>query len=125
MANGGGSRIGGFIRGVLVGLVVCAVAAVALSLWAPLPERGPIEMIEPGAPGAAGVLDPAAGAPEATPPADVTGIPAEPVPGGAESGTAGTGETVPQPTLPDATSGAGEAGSNFSDEPPAAPTPTQ
>ena len=68
MANrGGGSRIGGFIRGVLVGLVVCGIAAVALSLSAPVPERGAVGGApEAPVPSGAAVGPAAAPEPEAT-----------------------------------------------------------
>lgn len=66
MANGGGSRIGGFVRGVLMGLVVCAIGVVALSLSAPVPERA-----APGDALPSGALDGAGPAATAEPAADV------------------------------------------------------
>ena len=100
MANGrGGSRIGGFIRGALAGLVICAIAAVALSLSAPMPERAGMEA-EPVAPSgpAAGETDPTTPEPQAatdaaTPPA------AEPAPadGATPPATAAAPEEGPAP----------------------------
>jgi hypothetical protein len=150
MANGGGSRTGGFLRGVLMGLVVCAIIAVALSLWAPLPEDvAPEQTAAPGAgsaegtapdtttePGTAAGAGPETGTTGGTATGSAPAAPAE------GTGAGGQG-TVSQPTAPQpgssqtgasaagagAAGGAAGTGSNFSDEPPAAtggatPAPT-
>ena len=88
MANGGGSRIGRFLRGVLVGLVACVIIAVVLSLWAPLPEDG--APAETGAPGAGSTEGTAPGATIA--PGTATGT-------GPEMGTT-TGSAPAEPAPP-------------------------
>lgn len=82
MANGeGGSRAGGFFRGVLTGLVVCAIAAVVLSLYAPLPERTVpgAEAVAPDGDAVQGKEPAAAATPEAdsSAEAEVIVVPAE------------------------------------------------
>ena len=117
MAKGkGGSRVGGFFRGVLVGLVVCAIGAVALSLSAPVPEREAIG-VEPATPGGSAIegMAPVGTAEQeaATAPAsDAVAEPAGPatapavdvtvVPAGEPEATAGAveGEVAPQATWP-------------------------
>lgn len=117
MAKGrGGSRIGGFLRGVLVGLVVCAIGAVALSLSAPVPEREAIR-VEPVTPGGSAVEgaapvgtaeQEAATAPASEPVAEPAGPATAPavdvtvVPAGEPEAPAGAAEAevAPQATWP-------------------------
>jgi outer membrane biosynthesis protein TonB len=97
MANGGGgSRIGGFFRGVLTGLVVCAIVLVALSLSAPVPERA-VPGGDAEAPGAATQAEPAA---TAEPEAAVPETAAVPAPESAAEPAAGPA-AEPAPAAPE------------------------
>ncbi len=136
MANGG-SRIGGFLRGVLTGLVVCAIAVLVLSLAAPVPERDALDIeaeVPVGTASDGTATEPTAG-PEATAPQAATAPAADPAPATPESGASPEAEVIvvpveepadagdpaapagedvaPQATWPEAAPGAGEA------EPPA------
>jgi hypothetical protein len=100
MADGGGSRIGGFFRGVFLGLLVCAIATVALSLSAPTPERA-APGDEAGVPGGAAADQeaPAGTAePEATAPATATAPAGEPAPAVPQTGEPPAAEVIVVPS---------------------------
>ncbi len=96
MADGrGGSRAGGFLRGVIMGLIVCAIGAVALSLSTPPPERGApaVGTVVPDGTAAQGALAPA-------PSPDVTVVPADqPTEPAVASPPSGEDAVAPQATF--------------------------
>ena len=118
MANGtGASRIGRFLGGAVMGLIVCTIGLVALSLAAPLPDRPVVEVEVPGG-AAVQAVDPAAGAGTGTPVPETVTIPAEDVtvvPAGEATGQArpstpaDEGSAVPQATSQAEAAGDGDA----------------